>query len=265
MEICDDVEILEQSYRVPNSVHALANRIVRRIDTRHEKNWLPTKHEGTINYHYHWYDVDIDEGSWTIMARTNKVISTIAHELRESGYLFERYGIPSLNPDLMRGIETWDTLVEGLSVSVSLIRALYKLAPKQGPNAVIKRGFAKTLEYVEEDVMLNYDELVQNHGLIAEKECQGSSIVNMSLDDKSYMRSLVSRGENLSKPRIKLSTIHAMKGGEDDNIMLFTESAYPCVNSRFPDDEHRIFYTGITRTKENLHIIETSSRYRYEI
>lgn len=143
MEICDDVEILEQSYRVPNSVHALANRIVKRIDTRHEKNWLPTKHEGTINYYSNWYDVNIDEGSWTIMARTNKVISTIAHELRESGYLFERYGIPSLNPDLMRGIETWDTLVEGQSVSVSLIRAMYKLAPKQGPNAVIKRGFAK--------------------------------------------------------------------------------------------------------------------------
>ena len=265
MEICDDVEILEQSYRVPNSVHALANRIVRRIDTRYEKNWLPTKHEGTINYYSNWYDVDIDEGSWTIMARTNKVISTIAHELRESGYLFERYGIPSLNPDLMRGIETWNTLAEGLSVSVSLIRALYKLAPKQGPNAVIKRGFAKTLEYVEEDVMLNYDELVQNHGLIAEKSCQGSSVVNMSLDDKRYMRSLVSRGENLGRPRIKLSTIHAMKGGEDDNIMLLTESAYPCVNSKFPDDEHRIFYTGITRTKENLHIIETSSKYRYDI
>ena len=51
----------------------------------------------------------------------------------------------------------------------------------------------------------------------------------------------------------------------DDNIMLFTESAYPCVNSKFPDDEHRIFYTGITRTKENLHIIETGAKYRYEI
>ena len=265
MEICDDVEILEQSYRVPRLVHALANRIVKRIDVRLHKEWSPTDREGTINYHYHWYDVDIDQGSWTIMARTNKVLSSIAAELRDNGYLFERYGIPSISPDLMKGIQTWDTLVEGLSVSVSLIRELYKLAPKQGPNAVIKRGFAKTLEYVEEDVMLNYDELVENHGLIAEKLCRGTSIVNMSLDDKRYMRSLISRGENLSKPRIKLSTIHAMKGGEDDNIMLLTESAYPCVNSRFPDDEHRIFYTGITRTKENLHIIETSSKYRYDI
>ena len=56
-----------------------------------------------------------------------------------------------------------------------------------------------------------------------------------------------------------------MKGGEDDNIMLLTESAYPCVETQFPDDEHRVFYTGITRTKKQLHIIETGSKYRYNI
>ena len=78
-----------------------------------------------------------------------------------------------------------------ISICFSYSSQLYKLAPKQGPNAVIKRGFAKTLEYVEEDVMLNYDELVQNHGLIAEKSCaKARSVVNMSLDDKRYMRSL---------------------------------------------------------------------------
>ena len=124
----------------------------------------------------------------------------------------------------MRGIETWDTLFEGQSVSVSLIRAMYKLAPKQGPNAVIKRGFAKTLEYVEEDVMLNYDELVQNHGLIAERSCQGSSVVNMSLDYKRYMRSLVSRGENLGRPRISLSPIQTMKSAQEYKIRCVTES-----------------------------------------
>jgi len=90
LEICDDVEILEQSYRVPRLVHALANRIVKRIDVRLHKEWSPTGREGTINYHYHWYDVDIDQGSWTIMARTNKVLSSIAAELRDNGYLFER-------------------------------------------------------------------------------------------------------------------------------------------------------------------------------
>tara|TARA_R110000796_G_scaffold5063_2_gene19184 strand:- start:2992 stop:4539 length:1548 start_codon:yes stop_codon:yes gene_type:complete len=265
MEACDEVEILKQSHRVPSSIHLLANRIVNRIETRFEKQWSPTEREGNIDFYSSWYDVNIDHGSWTIMARTNKIISTVAEDLRESGYFFERYGVPSISPDYMKGIDTWNTLVDGVSISLSDAHALYRIVPKQGENAVIKRGSAKTLEYVDPDSMLSYEDLVEHHGLIAPKSRHANSIVNMSLDDQRYMLALIKRGEDISKPRIKLSTIHAMKGGEDDNIMLFTESAYPCVNSKFPDDEHRIFYTGITRTKENLHIIETGAKYRYEI
>jgi len=52
---------------------------------------------------------------------------------------------------------------------------------------------------------------------------------------------------------------------------LFVESSIKLSRSvspgqsKFPDDEHRIFYTGITRTKENLHIIESGAKYRYEL
>jgi superfamily I DNA/RNA helicase len=32
-----------------------------------------------------------------------------------------------------------------------------------------------------------------------------------------------------------------------------------------PDDEHRVFYTGITRTKKNLFIIQPETKYSYEL
>ena len=101
--------------------------------------------------------------------------------------------------------------------------------------------------------------------MIASKDTPSTTVVNMTPEEQQYYRALVKRGEDVKKPRITLSTIHAMKGGEDDNIMLLTESAYPCVETQFPDDEHRVFYTGITRTKKQLHIIETGSKYRYNI
>ena len=265
MKACDDVQILEQSHRVPSTVHRLANNVVKRIDTRFDKKWAPTDREGNVEFHSAWYDVNIDQGSWTIMGRTNKIISKLADELRDSGYFFERYGIPSIRPDLMKGIEVWKALSEGMSVSMSDVLSLYSVAPKQGENAVVKRGAAKSLEYVDPESTFDYDRLITDHGLIAPKDCHPNKVVNMSEDDQRYMSALIKRGEDLNKPRIKLSTIHAMKGGEDDNVMLFTESAYPCVESKFPDDEHRIFYTGITRTKENLHVIETGARYRYII
>ena len=33
------------------------------------------------------FDVDIDQGSWTIMARTNKIVQNVAESLRDDGYL----------------------------------------------------------------------------------------------------------------------------------------------------------------------------------
>jgi superfamily I DNA/RNA helicase len=66
-------------------------------------------------------------------------------------------------------------------------------------------------------------------------------------------------GEKLNKPpRIKLSTIHAAKGGECQNVVLLTDQTRTTMNTyeKNPDDENRLYYVGATRTKENLHIIE---------
>ena len=87
----------------------------------------------------------------------------------------------------------------------------------------------------------------------------------MSREDITYVAAIRRRGEDLLKPRIALSTIHRMKGGEDDNIMLLTESSFPAVNNPDQDDEHRVFYTGITRARHNLHIVDSPARYRYGI
>ena len=65
-------------------------------------------------------------------------------------------------------------------------------------------------------------------------------------------------GENLkANPRIHLSTIHSVKGGERPNVVLLTDLTNNTNRSyrKNPDDETRLFYVGATRTKENLHII----------
>jgi len=65
-------------------------------------------------------------------------------------------------------------------------------------------------------------------------------------------------GEILNKePRIKLSTIHSAKGGEEDNVVLLTDLTYNTKKSydKNQDDETRLFYVGATRTREHLHII----------
>ena len=73
-----------------------------------------------------------------------------------------------------------------------------------------------------------------------------------------YLRKMRVNGEQLNKkPRIELSTIHAAKGGECENVVLLTDLTKTTMEAyeKNPDDENRLFYVGATRTKENLHII----------
>ena len=57
-------------------------------------------------------------------------------------------------------------------------------------------------------------------------------------------------------PRIKLSTIHGTKGGEAENVVLLTDLTYAAIQSSQVDDLHRVFYVGVTRTKNNLYLID---------
>jgi len=66
-------------------------------------------------------------------------------------------------------------------------------------------------------------------------------------------------GEQINKnPRIKMSTIHAAKGGEADNVLLLQDLTGAALEtfSYDPDELHRLFYTGATRAKRELHVLD---------
>ena len=86
-----------------------------------------------------------------------------------------------------------------------------------------------------------------------------------------YLRNLMRDGNKLDdKPRIEVSTIHASKGGERDNVMLLTDLSYgpykaSTENQQGRDDEARVFYVGMTRAKQRLVIVRrTEAQYEYE-
>ena len=75
-----------------------------------------------------------------------------------------------------------------------------------------------------------------------------------------YIRRMRENGEKLnSKPRITLSTIHGVKGGEQDNVVLLTDLSRNTQRNyeQNPDDENRLFYVGATRTKKSFTCYQT--------
>jgi len=75
------------------------------------------------------------------------------------------------------------------------------------------------------------------------------------------------RGESLTQPRIKISTIHGVKGGEADNVVVLTDLSYRVYQKYCtdPDDESRVFYVAVTRAKERLYIISPDTNMFFEI
>ena len=262
----DKVKVLEKSYRIPKAVHRLANDISERISERHEKEFEPRDEEGVVEFVYHLDDIPLYEGSWTIMARTNSYVIDLAEHIKKLGFKYSIKGRPSVSATLVSNIFTWQDLCADKTVSLQRIKDFYSSVPKQGQNAVVKRGSTQMLDTLATDAELTMEQLQKEHGLLVGADQSASEVLRIGKAEKEYIAAMMRRGDDLlSEPRIKLSTFHAMKGGEDDNCVVYTASTAACVNSDHPDDEHRAFYVGVTRARHTLYILQSNNKYRYTL
>jgi len=188
-----------------------------------------------------------------------------AEHVRSMGLLYSIRGRSSIKQSVAEVITTWRNLQKGEKISVASAFKLYESVPKMGDFQVVERGSKKLLEAADPESFLSYEDLL-SYGMKASKDRDAMNVARLGTHEKLYIQTIERRGENiLDEPRIKLSTFHAMKGGEDDNCVVSLSSTKACVENNYPDDEHRAFYVGVTRAKENLHIIESNKKYRYMV
>lgn len=259
-------EVLSQSYRLPKTVFDVSQNLVRRISRRLPKPYRPTDREGRVQYDLDRWSLPLDKGSWTLMARTNALVSDWAEELRDEGVLFSVNGERSVAEGVCNAVATWRELQRGAPVGRGAVEQLYDHIPKNKASDPLLRSAKKLLAAADPQQPLTLEQLRQHYGLRASGEEDALAVVKVTDRERTYLTALERRGEDITKPpRIKLSTIHRMKGGEDDNVALYLGSTKSATFSTHPDDEHRVFFVGVTRAKENLHIIETGRKHRYEL
>lgn len=266
LQCSKNIEVLSQSYRLPRSVWRLAQKISARIKNRIPKDFHPRDAEGSVQSLMRIGDVSMDRGSWTIMTRTNAFCYDFADKLEQMGYYYSVKGKASVNEKMLQNMSTWKTLSSGGTVGLRFVRDLYGAVPKMGDGALVRRGATKLLDAADPETELSYDDLITHYGWLGNQDMHVYDVLRVSKDEARYIRALVSRGEDLSRaPRIKVSTFHAMKGGEDDNCVVYLGSTWSCVETKHPDDEWRALYVAVTRAKENLYLLESDKKYRYSI
>jgi len=242
---------LIQSHRIPIKVHQLAMGIINRIKHRIDKTWQPKTNEGSLHRHFEVDSVDMSSGEWLVLARTKHMLKEVEDTLYRKGLYYETKHKRSYEKDIQEAATNWEHLRQGQLLNYKQIEKIYSYMSPEHRDKTLMQGMTKGSFY-------GIDQLTKDFGLKTKK------VWFEAFDDAGsrrieYLRKMRANGEQLNKkPRIELSTIHAAKGGESQNVVLLTDLTKTTLDTyeKNPDDENRLFYVGATRTKENLHIIE---------
>ncbi len=201
----------------------------------------------------------MEKGSWLILAQAAYMLNPIKTELKANGLLFNSFGHRSISEKISSAILGWERLRNGKEVSGSMVKDVYSLMTSKDR---IKKGFKK-LSSLEDDTMVTIAVLQEKYGLLVGQDVPWfDALDRIPAQDTAYITALLRRGTKLNaEPKITLSTIHGAKGGEADNVVLLTDLS-PAAFGQFqkdPDDTHRLFYVGVTRTREILYIVSPQS------
>lgn len=74
------------------------------------------------------------------------------------------------------------------------------------------------------------------------------------------------RTKTRTKTKPQFSTIHGAKGEGSENVVLFTDMSERCWRAlgERPDDELRVWYVGVSRTRSNLYIVTGRGNYHFD-
>ena len=254
--------VLAQSYRVPARVARKALEVCGNIAKRVDKNWLPREAPGEVQYIADLGEIDMSRGTWLLLARNVYLLDSLAQECVREGYLFSGPGVPGVNMKNIGVVRLWEKLRAGHYITVEDARLCYDLISKEN----IQHGGKAKLD-VAVNRKVKMEDLKQEYGLLTD------DIWHVALDrlepmEREYFIAALRRGEKMQRePRIKVSTIHGVKGGEADNVVIVTDMAKRTFQefAQDPDAEHRVWYVAVTRARERVFILQNQTTQYYPL
>lgn len=227
-----DKRILEHSYRLPVSVYNLAERIIKQVGHRQSKQWTPRDEAGEVHYITEAMQANIDNGEdWLLLARNGCFLEAYEDTCFLKGVAYTKGGKSVIKPEHVKAIVLYNRQQQG-------------------------------------------GELTQEEHRYVERVMAGHPLTGAWFDDligiprnkREFYRSILRRGGRLQDPpKVHLSTIHGVKGGEATNVVLSTDMTRKSFDSMQvnADNEHRVFYVGATRARQRLFIIQPQSDRGY--
>jgi DNA helicase-2/ATP-dependent DNA helicase PcrA len=252
-EEVDDIKILDQSYRIPGGpIHELSQKIINKVQNRFEKKYKPRPEEGILKRYSDITQVNMSEGKWLILSSANYFLEDAKDLCEIQGWYYQYRGINSVSLKLLLALSNWEAWRKGAHLNHLEIKNIYAYL---GSNVL--PGFKKGKTFHTEE-KYTLKQCQEKYGLIIDK-VWFESFEGLDTITENYIRNMRANGEKINKnPRIIMSTIHGAKGGEADKVLLMQDVTNAALEtfSHDPDELHRLFYTGATRAKKELHVLD---------
>lgn len=232
-----EVRVLEQSWRCPKQVMDLAKTITDQIEVRTPKNVRPRLSEGEVTDAVQLTDDLLDVGRCFVLYRHHHRGRALAKTLDDLAVPYRGAGSPLSEARIQLALHAWNRWERGERANLAQTQAVLALAEPA------------SLRVRETDGPLTGTEAVKDF-----KNQEMFRVLRVPRKDWLW-RCFETRGWNdLLQPRVTLQSIHQSKGQEADTVVLDLELSRKAWEGmlRQPDDEHRVFYVGVTRARERL-------------
>lgn len=226
---------LNTSHRLPDSVLALAESLSDRIADRIKKPFHSRGVEGEVCYVNSVQEVEIKAGeTYMFLARNNKFLLPIEEWLNEQGIFYTTKNEASASNRDFRLVKEWDDWRRAHAEDQELPGLFTPLGQQLRANATVKQPFTDAFDWPTKYL--------------------------------DYVSKLLEKGIP-SEPKVIVSTIHGVKGGQADNVVLLLDMSRLTYKSylKDPDREIRTFYVGVTRAYKTLTIVYATSKYAFDI
>ena len=228
--------VLKYSKRISRAVQEQSELPLEKIrGLRKEKIYYARDFEGEALRINNLDQIDLTNGKYLILTRTIHRLVEMTKELRKRNLYYQTSKGKSFTVSLYNASVNYNSWCRGVDLDEKEVKDIETYI------GTSKKEWNKDVEWFD-------------------------AFENAPLLEREYIKSMLDNNENLDNPaRIWVSTIHAAKGGEEDNVVLCLDLGRMVKKSIKKsddknDEEHRVWYVGATRARNNLYKLKAKTK-----